>query len=516
MAEGPPRGRLRGGWGALAFAGAAALDAWGRPLHGGDEAWFVQVVQRVVSGEALYRDVAFITTPLSVYVAVPLAGWWGAEAWLVRALAVASLTATALLACGIARRLDAGRGGVTVLASSILLLGFPVPDSAHSPLAAVLLLATLAAAVAWDEGGDGVRTGRALALAGAAGGACFAAKPNLGLLALGALLLVVLSRGTDPERTRARPRAVAVAAVGFLLAAGLPLVPVWWSGSVSAFVDHVFLDKWTYLRHAGVSYLDGLRALASLLPRHALSFTFVYQARYLLLPLALIGLVWMGLGSAGRDRRRAAVLAAFCVAAGLGLVPRADPSHVAYAAPMCLVALAVVASRLGLGRPPAGRLLQAGVATVVLGLLLVRIARPVAALAWGSARLSDLPHFRGLIQPARRLDEIRSSSERLRQATGGQAFVLSSRASLLYLAGGVRNPTPFDYPIVTTFGRHGEAELIAAIRAGRIPVVCVDASLLAGPLRPRVLGDFVEREMAPVRDAGPCVLHELRPPGGHG
>jgi hypothetical protein len=249
-----------------------------------------------------------------------------------------------------------------------------------------------------------------------------------------------------------------------------------------------------------VGYLDGLRGAIGPVGR----------AGFLLPPLAWAGLAatwWSGDGPA---RRRTTILATFCAAATLAIFPRADEVHLAYLMPVFLIVLGFVWERHPLARTRVGGLAHAAAAIALPALLAVRTAGPLAGLSDGTARLSSLPHFRGVVMPADALQRIRARSDRLRRAGGQGTFLLASEAGLFYLASGLRNPTPFDYPLVTAFGRHGEARVVAAIRSGAIRGVCVDSKVLARPLRPPLLAALVERELVPAGDGGFCALYRPR------
>jgi 4-amino-4-deoxy-L-arabinose transferase-like glycosyltransferase len=489
---------------------AGGLLALGRSILSADEAWFLQVVRRVASGEVLYRDVFFGVPPLSVYLLAPLAWAWRPEVWLVRAALVACVAATALLCSLIARRLGSDREFSSLLGAALLLLAFPVPMAPYAPLATLFLLAALAAVVRWEEAVG--RSRRALVLAGVACGMAFASKQNIGLYALGAVLLLVLSSRPRPGET-GRRRPLSLVSASFLLSAAATLVPVWWSGALPEFLDYGFLNKGTYPRRAGVSYFEGLRSLAGLLRSDPFSPALVANAAYLLPPLAWAGLAWSWRRSSGAGRRQAAIVAAFCAAATLGLFPRADEVHVAYMMPVFLLAVAFAWQSLGLGRTRGGRLAHRAASLVLPALLTLRISRPLLGLAAGTASVSSLPHFTGVVMPTDTLASLRVQARRLQAAAGEGAFLLSSKAAFYYLAGGLRNPTPFDYPLVTAFGRHGEARVVGDIRAGRISSVCVDPQMLRNPLRPPLLEALVEREMILVGDEGFCRMYRLAAAG---
>ncbi len=50
----------------------------------------------------------------------------------------------------------------------------------------------------------------------------------------------------------------------------------------------------------------------------------------------------------------------------------------------------------------------------------------------------------------------------------------SPRAGILYLLSGVRNRTPFDYPLVSTFGRSGQQRVIRDFERGNLACAWVE------------------------------------------
>ena len=94
-------------------------------------------------------------------------------------------------------------------------------------------------------------------------------------------------------------------------------------------------------------------------------------------------------------------------------------------------------------------------------------------------------------------------------------FVLLPGASLAYLTSGVRNPTPYDYPLATTFGQDGEDDVVAAARSGRLRRACIAPPrsqewVGLEPLRPTQLESRLRRAMARERDLSFCVVFRAR------
>lgn len=499
-----------------------------------DESWFLQVVHRVMAGDVLYRDVFFGATPLSIYITAAFAAVFGTEILVVKAMVGLFFVLTVLLCCRIAQQLGSARSFPLLLVMGLFVYGLPQGTGAYSPLANLFFLGCFSSALSWrkredveDGAGNGWSTStNALSQAGVAAGLCFVSKQNFGVYALVALLLTVVmgSRGTGLSR---RGPSVAVLRVlaAFLLASALVLLPVWFSGGIEKLFDYGFANKAAYLQLARVSYLEGLKPLGQLVlsmlldglrhPRALLLSTIpeatYWQARFLLPFLAFPTLLvsWL---SAGQGRRGVTTTVLLFVGAGfLGMFPRADSPHLTDVVPELLLGLTCAWYHLQPRIAPRWvRLTQAGLRlwfVIGLGFMLVK---PSIGIASGTYQLSDLPHFRGPLVPVRELTEIRTYAKTLAEGAGGeQIFLLSPEAGFYYLATGLQNPTAFDYPLATTFGRNGQAEVIAVISRGEIRAVCLD-SRWSTPLSPLLLERYVVDHMERSNDLGFCTLYRPR------
>lgn len=502
---------------ALVFGAAFAVNV-SRGFNTEDEAWFLQVVARTNDGEVLYRDVFFGATPLAVYVTGAVTRLLGPEMLVVKAVAVAAFTATAALAFHLSRGFGLSR---RASAAVVMALGaFALPTiGLYSDVASLLLLLTLAAALRWvglASPGDTPPLAwwrHPLLLGGAVAGLCFGAKQNVGLLALAALSASALS-ATATASGRRRLLDAARPLPGFLAGATAVLAPVVLSGGGTRLWDYGFANKGTYLRAGAESYLGQLATLGRLagrLPASVLALNL--QAVILIPPLAAAALLATWPSLAGWERRRALTVTVFLVAALLAVYPRADSAHLADAAPVAVVAIAYAAARWA---PAAhrGRRLALGVTLGGLGLA------TTATLAWAASRLASpdyqalaAPHFGGIpLAPgerARLTSDVRALSTLSALPPDRRpAMLLSAEAGFGYLATGLRNPTPFDYPVATAFGRTGQAATIRAIRQGRIASVCRDERIGGlARLRPVKLDSFVTGRLRTAGALGPCDLY---------
>jgi hypothetical protein len=495
------------------FAAGLALSVL-QGLVLSDEAWFLQVVHRMSSGQVLYRDISFGVTPLSAYLTWGLTSVFGTQVLVVKAMVAACFAGTAILTWSVLRGLGLAVAPV-LLALALLAYAFPAPGSPYAPLATTAFMGAFALTVTWwngqRSGGGRPRHSAALAAAaGAAAGLSFGSKQNVGLLALAAVLLTMGLVRSSPGRWRGRILHAGLAVGGFLAVSALVLLPVWLSGGFPKLMEYGFLSKGMYLRQGGQSYgasLGRLWSQASHLsgPHGAAE---AYRRLILLLPpvvLAGLAVAWAR-GTRG-ERRRVLLVAAFGGALVAAAYPRMDLLHLSFAAPAMFVALALGwrAVRPAVAAPwrRVGR--GAVTAWLALGVGLL-VALPAADLATGASVVSDFPHFAGPVIPATTADRAAREASGLHSIgiRGGPLFLLMSPAGFYYLVTGLENPTPFDFPLATTFGDHGKSLVARMIKAGRIRSVC--ESLPRGSLRPRVLTRFVKNHLRSVGEVGSCTL----------
>jgi hypothetical protein len=543
-----PSGGLRRWWlraaTGLLFAALAFFLSYLGGLEDTDESWFMQVTQRVASGETLYRDVYFNSTPLPVYLTVAFAKLFGNELLVHKAL-LALLSALILQLLWLiadqyaAPRLTSQclpaqpsispmRGAPLLLLLGMFVYGIPWKVTT-TPLATVFFLACQAATLAYlgterqTNGPGSVRSHAYLALAGAAAGLSFCSKQNYGVAALVALLAcAVLGSRSAPGRRRLLPLALILFA--FATVTILVHVPVYVSGGVEGLIDYGFASKTQYVRFAGLSLFDGLQTLwtASRLLFSSPPLWMHLQNTYWTIPFLLPFVAFPSLALAclaGRkDRREIAIAATLFAGAGfLGVFPRCDQIHLAFVVPHLLLALSYASQSVPRSWPGGSsssswRLACHVVVFVWLGAGLgLKVIQPTLPLLSGRRSLSVLPHYRGTpVKTARDLSRKSDADALARLAGGKPLFLLSPRAGFLYLTSGVRNPTPFDYPIITGLGLDGERRFIQAISRGDIDVVGVDQAWLPG-LRPSLLIGHIRNNFTKTDDVGLVTLYRRRP-----
>lgn len=482
-----------------------------------DEAWFVQVVRRVLDGDVLYRDVAFGINPLSVYVITPLAWLFGPELLVVKFVQSLVFTAAALVVLRIVRKLGA-RGVVADVAVLAGLLACAPPGatiSLYTPLSMLFVVCALDETIDWLDGRECGRVHRAMR-GGLWIGAAFAAKQNVGILAFIALavVLVTVRPSSEGGSSNDRWRDLGRMTMGAAIVVAVVLAPVLLTGGFAAFLDFGYFGKTTYLRVAGIdpftTLSDWTRALVGCQSVEGLRQFLVIQAA--ILPVLVFG------GLAGlapvwwaADRRRTLAILVFALVGYAASFPRADLAHIAGAVPVLLVAFVHVVV-LARARVPRRVGLAACTALFVMGTAgaASRVASGAIRCASPNHQISRLPGLQGILAPKSYLDDIRRRADDLDVLLERKdaVFLLSARSGMFSLVGNRTNPTPFDYPFVTTLGSEGEDGLIAMLESGRIQRVCIDTlGVKAGPLWPAKFEAEVQRRFRVVGWAGNWVLY---------
>ncbi len=493
--------RLTAAAGAVVF-----LLALARSLADGfglvDESWFLQVVARFRAGDVLYRDVFLGVTPLSLYATSAVASVLGIEILAVKVVTNACFAVTTALSWQLSRRAGLSRGASWAIMAALFVWGRPYGNPPYTPMAMMLFLAAVSASLSATDAGPGRTGGRyTWGMAGALAGLSFAAKQNVGLLAL---LAAAGAAAVAAGGWRAGARRGFAVTGGFLVAATIVLLPVALSGGLPALWEYGFAAKGSYLRVGGVPWTrsldDALQALIQ--PGSIAASAAAGHHLVVALPLAVL------IVAAARARRLDRLDWLWVLVAGTATavaLPRWDRFHMAYAVPVHLVALGRMARHVPWARP--GPLVRRSAAAALVAALLLVAARPVAILAWGDRRPASLPHFRAaFLEPAREVG-LADSAARLRTAArGGPVLLLTMEAGFWYLASGIRNPTPFDIPARTSVGSGGVSWLLAQLENGQIETVCLD-NRPPDSLTLAEVDAYVRRHFARGDDVGPCTIH---------
>ncbi|WP_026370877.1 glycosyltransferase family 39 protein [Kallotenue papyrolyticum] len=475
-----------------------------------DEIWFLRVAQRVAAGERLYGDVFFGATPLSIYLSAPLVRLLGVELLVIKALVAACFAASVLLGLRIARQMGVSPAGCALVLLGLLAYAWPRQAGGYTPLAAAGLLATWSATLAWRDAAAHHARYWLIAI-GVLAGLTFAAKQNIGLYALAAALTAVALGGAQPWRVGRRTlTALLTVTAAFSLTCLLSILPVLLEGAWSQFVDYGFVNKRTYLRLGPIGYVDELKRLPQRVQRArslAQAAQLYPHSVLLLIPLALTGLL-LALALVRRRRWVLATALLFVAAALAGAYPRFDIEHTAYVAPAALIALVGSAARLSVRRVRYALGLLAAL-WFGAGSLLINLSA-LQRMSSPDYEPARLPHLRGILVSRHEQATLAQRAQQLRGALRQErTLLLTPYAAFYYLVSDLPNPTPFDYPLATAFGLHGEQATIAAIQRGEIGSVCLQQPWRSR-LRPPELAQYVEHHLVRQHALGACVLYRRR------
>ncbi|MFN0169582.1 MAG: hypothetical protein ACKV22_24435 [Bryobacteraceae bacterium] len=457
-----------------------------------DESWFLQVVTRTAQGEALYREVFYNTTPLAVWVAWPFHALGAGRLLGLRLLLALAFGVTLWFTVRISRQLAAGPVHLWIVATVVIGLQH---FSYYTPISVTFLMACFSFALSyWDGRREATRW---LALAAVAAACAFLTKYNVGTAALAALLLAVVLNPAEPAKGRAAAAAVSV----FASTTGLMLLPL--AASWSAFIDYVFLNKTAYLS-SGLGQFRPAWEVRSVLvgldPWRAIPEVMFHSPLLLLLaPLALV-LVWLAGRRAREERSKSIVVAGFVAAGASILFPQLALPHLIGAAPILLAGLQFAGSRIPIGRP-----LVVLACAWLAGAFMWTCLRPIPQLIRGQWVLMAEHPYSGMWINRDHYLAFRNTVDALRRS-GASPFLLTYDAGSLYLATGLRNPTPFDVPAGTAMGRHGEQQVIAAVEAGRVRSVCLNTRW-PGDNSPRRLIAYVKNHLRRGEPMGSCVIY---------
>jgi hypothetical protein len=450
-----------------------------------DDVWILRVVDRILSGDVLYRDVSFGVPPLSAYAMAALAAVFGSELLVVRAVVAIAFCLALWWSLQSARLLGADLSAA--VAAGLVAVAIPSSSSGYSMLAAAFMTGCFACALRWQNSG----LLRGAAAAGAFAGLALASKHTIGALSFAALAVsIAAARFGRRERVRALSWSAAACAASALVW----LIPVAASGGLPKFIEYGFTGKGAYLSRGGMSYLANLGLRQDVAE--------YLRAPVFLLPAVLFFLARIWLRAVPAEKPRAAAAFAFCLAAFAGVYPRADWWHLQTQLPILAAGLAYALR----GRWPAPSRVRTALALFLAAVAAAALAKPYAVAALSGYEFAALPHFSGILLPPGSAQAIRSAGASLRAAVpSGDVFLLMAGGSVFYLTGSAQNPTPFDYPYATTMGLRGEDELISAIDAGRLRYVCLGPGLEW--LMPARLIRHVQSAMTAGPGPGFCVLY---------
>lgn len=473
------------------------------------EGWFLQVVNRVVSGDRIYKDVAYGAGPLPVFIVAALTALLGVNVCVLKFAVACAYAVCLYLGCqllrmaGIPPVVQFCYVGLTLaVAPTPLSPGYQVMAAAFSMGAIVVV------AAGYRKGWNPVAVAT---LAGLQAGLATACKQNVGAYALVAILgLIVVWAKPARRAVRERLSLAAVTLGAWAAAMGVVLAPVLLRGAAGEMLEFTVANKGVYLREARIPLKAGLaefgKALVETRSLQAIPDLFEKSA-FLFVPLSLLALAAGVLARKGSGGRTGAAIAVVSLVALMSVFPRADLIHVQYAMPGLLAALfwgvySVVRSRPFLTISSA--VCWYGGAGCVACVAALALTMPALGLVNGELCVWRAPGFEGPLVPHRQAKRLEKCREWLRDKTQGQrAFILSPRAGFWYVTTGLRNPTRYDFPNTTELSRRGTDEVMAYIGNTRATVI---VEPVASPLFPRHVEAEVRRRL---RSAGRCGSLEL-------
>jgi len=479
----------------------------GRPVGHADEAWFLWVLTRVARGETLYRNVYFVSTPVPAWLGLAAVRLFGSHILVTRVLATGCFTASTGLGWLAARRCGVGIRGRLLLTVAFFVYASPLANfsSLYSSLAMLFALGSLVLMLRWiDTRALPSRTKFSPELVGAGtlAGLSVVSKPNVGLVAAGAIVVIVVAaRRRDGWRAWRRDLALVVGP-GVAIS-GAAVLAVIATGAWSGFTADVFTGKAHYLDVFTGGYLPGLadidRVLPFVGPPAAAYANRLWYTASLLPLLAAVIVIGAMVKTSGRQRVQAVALAGFAVVGAIGSIPRGGPQHLAETAPLFLVVIAGSIALLAPALTPrtvvrfavTGLAVWLAIATVAV---VVRAAEP---LGQSKESLTGLPHVVGAAVADHTVRGVHVVAGQARRAHATTLFIVRPDASYYYLTGRLRDPTPFDFPGVSDLGRDDQDGVIRLLGRGAVRFVCVDRPPRPGayvvPTRPLRLEAYVRR-----------------------
>ena len=249
-------------------------------------------------------------------------------------------------------------------------------------------------------------------------------------------------------------------------------------------VQRMLRNKRTFVKTAGSNFFTGWRAM---LGRPHVQSVLEWRISWVAFALTALsgGLVLVDTGLAvvrGGDAAVSASVLGLTLVALAALWPRADEVHVRNSLVLWTVPAVAAAQDIS---PTLG----------VAWAVLVGIAGLVAAALAVHERRRGWPltpagtPFDGVNAWPWDVADVLAGGEELRRLTGGTVFLLRPDAAVWYLATGLRNPTPHDYPLASPFGPDGQQVLAGNLASGRVRYCCWVPSL-AGALAPAYLEEF--------------------------
>jgi hypothetical protein len=460
-------------WIALALAVGTVVLTVSLPNNLGeaDESLILYEALRVMRGEVLYRDVFEIITPGCLWVFAALFRLFGATLTVARAGMAGVHALIVVLVFATCRGLGVRRALAAAAALAHLALAEPVwPYASPHWMGTLLQVVLVWLAAARPLRG---RVATALALGVAVGGLIMVQQQKGAVMALGvAVALAVdalLDEAREPTGVRRGLLARELACAGAALAVVLPAMGI---TIARAGIDPVLTALLYYPLRNYPAVVSAPWGYVSVLNLHLAAYT--YPALLRVLPLALVApalrvaLAWRRREPIARRLAPLVILAAAAIGS-ISYFP--DFIHIAFIAPLFLIALAASAEWL-LELLPAFERTAAALAAIVLIAAAVQIASNWQ-YAWTSFPVPHQTAF-GRIDlrdaaAARRIDETRA----LVDASASRELLAYPGLAFVYLVTGADNPTPYQILSPAYSGTATMQSVIDTLERRQVPLVVI-------------------------------------------
>lgn len=429
-----------------------------------DETWFLQVVNRVLSGEVLYKDIYFGAFPLSVYAAALFCWPFGAELLIARSLLALYFTLSVLLSCAILKELKAtSRFSICFILSFFVFSHFQSSwgYSAYNGLAKVFFLGCFLSALKWES--KPIFT----IIAGCSAGLCFCSKQNVGTIDLFVLLMIlIISIAKKQFAIKEGIKKISVVLLSFSLVTVICLLPTYLQGGSSQLVDYAILNKQRYLQteHATPYFL---------IPQVWDSYSlFIFVCPFLLVLIFILSYPYLK----KEKGLEPIIVLLFFAGSILNLYPRADNPQKMVFIPFALISLAYLSHKIPwLNISKISKALKLAIGLWFSLFFIFLFSSQFEEYLKKPRKTSKLPHLNRIYMKQSEYAHWKSLKENfLAYHNGAPIFFLSTHCGFYYLLFELPNPTPFDYPIHPAFGQRGEEFIIQKIRSGHISKVFLD------------------------------------------
>lgn len=404
-----------------------------------DESFFLQVANRIASGEILYRDVFLGTTPLSAYILALSIKLFSCDIAIARTLLAIYLFLTLFLLDKIFQHygIPYRKMWIVMVLACVHYEG-TLASSAYTSLSYLFFLSSFYCLLI-----------HRIPLAAISAALCFLSKQNVGVFLIAALIAVL----TKERRWKEIAVVLGIAGAVSLLVLMIPFL----QGAGADMAIHCF-KKGRYI------------SLGNQTP-----FAEQYWIIYCISLLAIFALLSQFRFS----------LAVFYLAALLSVFPRFDPAHLTFVLPFAFLIL--------LTTPPLPQMNFIFMSCSVFAIG-ITFYSSIHRLQIGVFKWADLPHFHVGIIDSDSYYHYQAMSQELQHQK--DLCFLSPKAGFYYLITNSQNPTPFDYPIYPALKWSSERKIIQLLQGMR---VLEEYSSL--PLREEILPQrvrqYLRRELTP-------------------